>query len=303
MNVRAKALERAAKQGGYLTRTQLLELGLSPSAVNRRVSSGELRAVVPAVYQLFPSDDDYDHIRGALLALPGAVVSHQSAAHLLAFPVPPTQELTVTVPSHTTHRFPGIIVRRASDIDSSHLTTVRGLRVTNVARTVFDLAGVLEYQAFEHVAEGVIIGGRMKMRHLERMIGVLGRRGKPGTRQARDFVSLRGSVDPKSTRLERKGRSVLASAGVPPPIPQYPIPWSQSRRFDDAYPESALAIEWDSRAWHSQRETMSADRQRDRDAALNGWLLIRFTWQDVTEKPQEVASTVIALLHARGTLP
>jgi hypothetical protein len=299
MAISAAVLQRAAKQGGYITRAQLLDLGLSTSAVDRRIDSGDFTVIVPSLYQVFSSDDHSDLIRGAQLALPSGVASHQSAAVLLSFPVLPKLVPTVTVPSHTTHRFPNVTVRRCADMHASHLATVEGIRVTNVARTAFDLAGVLSFGDFESITEALLMAHRLEMRQLERMIRVLARRGKPGSRKVKDFVALRAGSDPRSTRLERLGRSILESAGLPVPIAQYPIPWSESRRFDDAYPEAKLAIEWDSRSWHSQRGAMRLDRQRDRQAALHGWIVIRFTWQDVTETPGEVSSTVRTVLAER----
>jgi hypothetical protein len=301
MAIPAAVLRRAAKQGGYITRAQLIDLGLSTSAVDRRIDSGDFNTIVPSLYQVFASDDHTDLIRGAQLALPDAVASHQSAALLLAFPVLPKIEPTVTVPSHTTHRFPNVTVRRCADMRASHLATADGIRVTTIARTVFDLAGVLVFEEFERITEALLLAGRMDMRQLERMIEALARRGKPGSRTARDFVTLRSGSDSRSTRLERLGRSVLSSAGLPSPVAQYAIPWRSTRRFDDAYPESKLAIEWDSRSWHSQRDAMRSDRQRDREAALHGWIVVRFTWQDVTERPDEVSTAVRTLLAKRMT--
>jgi very-short-patch-repair endonuclease len=44
---------------------------------------------------------------------------------------------------------------------------------------------------------------------------------------------------------------------------------------------------------------MRSDRQRDREAALHGWIVVRFTWQDVIERPDEVSSTVRSLIAER----
>ena len=295
-------MQQAAKQGGHVARAQLLDGGMSARAVDRLVGSGELTVVESGVYQVFPSDDHIDLIRGALLALPDAVASHESAAHLLKFPRLPDLRPTVMVRSHTTHRFPNVTVRRCDDLDRTHLTKVDRIRVTNVARTVFDLAGVLQFGEFEEIAEALILSGRLELRHLERLLDELARRGKPGVRAARDFIEMRSGGDPKATKLERKGREVLAAHGLPTPEPQYPIPWDPQRRFDDAYPEAMLAIEWDSRAWHTQSKAMASDRERDREAATHRWFVVRFTWQDVTERPEEVARTVATLLKQRGGL-
>lgn len=299
MGLPKTAVERAARQGGYIKRSQLLELGMSSGAVDWAVSTEELTLVSPGVYRVFRSDDHVDLIRGAVLALPDAVASHQSAAHLLAFPQLPKLVPTVTVASHTTHKFPCVMVRRSDDLQKSHLTSVDGVRVTNIPRTAFDLTSILRRKESEAITEGLIIAGRMKESHFEKIVNELARRGKPGSRNAQDFLEMRAGGDPGATTLERKGRAILASAGLPAPIPQYPIPWSQKKRFDDAYPEARVALEWDSRAWHLQSAAMESDRRRDREAALHGWIVLRYTWEDITKRPAEIVSTVRTLLKER----
>jgi hypothetical protein len=299
MGIPRRALEIAAKQGGFATRDQLLSCGLSASAIDRRVNAGHLVVVSPGIYQVFPTAGHVDLLRGAILALPDPVISHQSAAFMLDFPILPTLEPTVTVASHTTHSFPGVTVRRADDLVSSHVTRVEGMFVTNVARTTFDLGRILEFREFENVADALILEGRLQERHLRRITDDVGRKGKPGTRAARDFLAMRGGAHQGSTVLERRGRELLARGGLPAPSPQFPIPWSPGHRFDDAYPPERLAIEWDSRAWHLQRAAMERDRKRDREAALHGWYVIRFTWEDVTKRPAEVVDTVARLLVER----
>jgi very-short-patch-repair endonuclease len=44
---------------------------------------------------------------------------------------------------------------------------------------------------------------------------------------------------------------------------------------------------------------MTFDRRRDRTAQRHGWVLIRFTWDDVTLRPGEVANEVRLLLAVR----
>jgi len=92
------------------------------------------------------------------------------------------------------------------------------------------------------------------------------------------------------------GLDLLRNAGFPDPETEYTIPWSPKRRFDVAYPDRRLAIEWDSRRWHTQAEAFEQDRRRDRQAVVHGWRLLRFTWLDVIERPGEVAASVRAAM-------
>jgi hypothetical protein len=130
MGISRRVLDLAVHQGGYVRREQLIARGMSPSAIDRRVNEGVITLVTLGVYQVIPSNDHIDLLRGAVLALPDAVASHQSAAHILRFPKLPALVPTVVVPSHTTHRFPGVTVRRCDDLVESDIVRVEGLTVT-----------------------------------------------------------------------------------------------------------------------------------------------------------------------------
>jgi hypothetical protein len=294
-----RIVDLAAAQGGYVRRDQLLVNGFSHSAVDRRVNARDLIPITAGIYQVIPMANYVDLLRGAVLTLPRAIVSHHSAAHLLGFPRLPDLVPTVVVPSHTTHRFPGVIVRRCSDLVESDVVTVDGLAATNVARTFFDLGALLRFRQWDAIGESLVIAGMMGLAAFEEVTLRLARRGKPGSRSAHDFLLTRQGHDPRATILERRGRDLLVRQDLPAPIPEFAVPWRSDRRFDDAYPEARVAVEWDSRAWHEQRQAMADDRRRDREAAANGWVVLRFTWDDITERPDEVGETVRALLRDR----
>ena len=296
MGIPKPILDLAARQGGYVTREQLLSHGLSPSAVDRRVAEGVIASVKPGIYLVIPASDYIDLLRGAVLALPDAVVSHQSAAHLLRFPKLPRLVPTVVVASHTTHRFPGVTVRRCDDLISSDIIQVEGLPVTNVTRTFFALGRLLKFGEWDSIGESLVIAGRMGIPQFERMTQRLARRGKPGSVAAHTFLEIRTSGDARDTILERKGRQVLVDGGLPLPTPQYQLPWG---RVDDAFVSARLSIEWDSREHHVQMAQMEKDRRRDRQAAIHDWINLRFTWDDVVNRPDEIVDTVRKLLKER----
>ncbi len=301
MGISRDLIELATQNGGYLSREQLLANSVSASRVDRMVNEGDLLPLKEGIYQVIPSSDHSDLLRGALLALPQGVASHQSAAHLLKLPSPPRLEPTVTVPSHTTHRFPGVTVRRAGDLSPTHLVSVNGIPCTNSPRTLFDLAGVVSYRVFERVAESAMVAKLLSLDQLEAMRGEIGRRGKGGTKAVSTFVEAR-LFAPEASVLERKGRRILLSMPPPHPVSEYRVPWAPGRRFDDAYPDHRLAVEWDSRSWHQRRSEMRNDRKRDRDAVRHGWVVVRFTWEDVTSDPQTVSESVSAILSRRRSL-
>lgn len=110
MGLSRAVVEQAARQGGFVKRAQLLGMGMSSSAIDRAIRSESLTLVSPGVYRVYESSDHVDLMKGAQLALPGAVVSHQSAAHLLDFPQtppwnPPSPALAIPPIGFPTSRF------------------------------------------------------------------------------------------------------------------------------------------------------------------------------------------------------
>lgn len=293
--------ELAARQGGVVRRRQALELGFSPRSIEGKLNTGAWTVVIRGVYRLFRTPDPRSALAGAVAALPGAVVSHESAAGLHGFPFIPDRSPTVTVHAATTHVFPGVVVRRTRDLARHHVETKAGLPVTTIPRTVVDLAGHYGERRISRLVDELIVSSRLGWTTLVETIDEVARSGKKGSALLRRLVEDRSGPEPVvATRLERRGLAVLRAGGLPVPVTQMPIPWASHRRFDAAYPAHQVAIEWDSRRWHARREDFQADRERDRDAAAHGWVVLRFTWEDLQLRPQRVAEEVRAVLEARG---
>ncbi len=292
------AIDLAVSQGGVITKKQADELGYSPKQIRTRLHSGMWTLAKRGVYQLAEPRDRRDLMRTVLATWPGSVVSHESAAALHGFPFVEAKGITVSHHSRTTHEFPEIDVRRNHDLDDWHVTTVGGDRVTTVARTIVDLAGDRSVRHTGAILDRLVSDGKVDIFEVAAVLAATGRRGKPGTTKMREVLEERIGEDHSSSELERRGRKVIAVAGLPLPVPEYPIPWTVNRRFDDAYPDKKIGIEWDSIRFHGQKASFEADRVRDRDAALNGWVILRFTWEDVHARPHVIVEALTTLLAA-----
>jgi very-short-patch-repair endonuclease len=74
----------------------------------------------------------------------------------------------------------------------------------------------------------------------------------------------------------------VIEAGITGFIPQYVIRApGYFARVDLANPLLRIAIEADSFAHHGTRESLRRDCRRYTSLAANGWLLLRYTWEDV----------------------
>ncbi len=235
-------------------------------------------------------------VRSAIATLPKAVVSHDSAAELHKLPKLRRGIATVMVHSRTTHVFPDVTVRRCHDLLDEHVVEVSGLPVTSIPRTIVDLSPFLTARHLTAVLASAVADQRTRVDDVQTVVGHVARRGKPGIRKIRWILEDRESGPRDGTPLERAGASVLRNGGIPEPRFEFPIPWDPDRRFDVAFPNRRLAIEWDSRRWHELAEAFARDRERDRQALLHGWRVVRFTWVDVKHHPDEVVDTVRRLL-------
>jgi hypothetical protein len=295
----SKVVDLALAQGGVVTRRQLLDLGLTTRQIDYRVNTGEWSLVKRGVYQIAQPRDRRDLLRRVIAVWERSVLSHETAAEMHDVPYVDRGRIVVSHHSRTTHDFPDIEVHRTHDLDEWHVTRVDGMPVTTIARTVVDLAATRSVRHVGAITDRLVSDGRLDLVELAAVHGAVARRGKGGTQVLREVLEERfdGTFRDES-ELERRGRRVIADGGLPLPVSEYPIPWNPSRRFDEAYPELKIAIEWDSRRYHGQLAAFESDRARDRDAALEGWRVLRFTWNDVHNHPQRVVNTIRGLLAA-----
>ncbi|MFQ5557661.1 MAG: type IV toxin-antitoxin system AbiEi family antitoxin domain-containing protein [Acidimicrobiales bacterium] len=294
--------ELAAVQGGLIRKDQVIELGLSPGAIRWQLRSGNWLHVTRGVYRVFEPRDRRDLLAGAVAALPDAVVSHESAAELHGMSTISARRPSVSVHARTTHRFPGVSVHRTLDLAPQHIERRHGLQVTTLSRTVVDIAGVCSDAQLARVVDDLLVSSRLRLDQLADTVGEVARPGKRGSAALRRLLEERAAPgDATATPLERHGLKTLRHGGLPEPVVQCLVPWDLDRRFDAAYPDHRLAIEWDSRRWHTRQADFQSDRERDRGAAVHGWTVLRFTWHDVRDHPERVVREVAAVLELRAT--
>lgn len=286
----------AARQGGVLRNTQAFECGFTKGQIDQRVKDGRWWPIGRFGYRIIEMDGLWNLVRAAVAVLPNAVVSHEAAAEIHDFPKMPRGIASVSVHSRTTHQFPDVVVHRCHDLIETHIVKVSGLPVTSIPRTIVDLSPHISVSHLATILASLVTDRRIATREVRAVLGQVARRGKPGIQKLRTVLAERDLGPQDGTVLERAGALLLRSRGIPEPHFEFPMPWNPTRRFDAAFPHAQLGIEWDSRRWHELVDAFATDRERDRQAVLHGWRVVRFTWVDVTEHPDQVADTVRRLL-------
>ena len=69
--------------------------------------------------------------------------------------------------------------------------------------------------------------------------------------------------------------------------------------IDIAFVEERVAIEIDGYAWHSSPERFQNDRTRQNRLINEGWLVLRFTWDDLTNRPNQLIASVRSALTSK----
>ena len=226
---------------------------------------------------------------------PASVVSHEAAAalHGLASFGPGPLVLTVR---HGAHQRPGqAAVHQSRDLVADHCSHVEGLPVTRVARTILDLAAVTGRHRLGLALDDGCSSRRCGMEEVQALHDQLRRPGKPGMRRLGDVLAAPGpGYVPPDSVLERRFLRVLERGRLPRPALQAPLPWRPScpNRVDGIYAVERVIVECDGRRWHGRNQSMAEDRSRDREAQLHGYQVYRFLWEDITNHPEMVCSTL-----------
>jgi phosphoribosylcarboxyaminoimidazole (NCAIR) mutase len=278
---------------GVVTRTELLEAGISSSAIGRRLRSGALLAEHPGVYRVGHRAPD---VRATYLAAvracgPEAALSGPAAAHLHGLTRGPAPAPEVTAP--TEHRLPGVRTRRARSARPSEVTLIEAIPVTTVARTLVDLAAVVAADELARACHEAGVRHRTTPGQVE---AILARRPTtPGTARLR--AVLRGEVQVTLSALERRFLARLREAGLPAPRTNV---HAGRRRVDCRWPEPPLTVELDGYRFHGSRHAWEQDRRREREARARGDEFRRYTYGDVFEDPGYMLAELQALLGAPG---
>jgi very-short-patch-repair endonuclease len=206
---------------------------------------------------------------------------------------------TVTIPHRLSNRFASVKVHESTDLFAEMIVDIDGLATTTIARTLFDLGADLAAPHHHSVVQKALLDSRTTLADLEGVLKTIGRRGRPGTAAMRAFLETADKVlETAESELERRFIELVRRSGLPEPELQASLPWRSSTpgRVDFLFTKWRLIAETDGRTWHATAEAFARDRQRDNLAQLAGYRVLRFTWEDLVERPKLVVRQLGAVL-------
>jgi very-short-patch-repair endonuclease len=214
---------------------------------------------------------------------PDAVLSHRSAGALWRILPRWYSPTEVTTPTKRGH--PGIHVHRSRDADA---TTHYGIRVTTPARTLVDLADVLNPRQLTRALNEAQVQRLITPAELTTLLTRY-----PGRRTSQltpERGATRSYLEDDFTRFLKRHR-------LPLPERNQII---AGHEVDAVYREQKLVIELDSRQFHTTPRAFEQDRDRDADLLNAGFSTLRITDHRLKHHPIKEAQRLKDILRSRS---
>ena len=279
MDVRCRKLLES--QASLVARWQLVDAGLSEAAVKHFAT--EARVIGDGVFATGHGRLTRDQLRwAAVLGAPQTFLAFASAGD--AYGIRPWRlghEIVVRPGSGGPRMLDGVLVCRSLTL-AGHTTTLDGLPITTVERTIVDLGASVRGRAAQKMIREAIRLKLTTMPRLQRQFH-LGR-GRRGIAALRDYVECFGRLpfDRCKSDAEAMGLQVLAEARRP--IPQVNVVHADEEA-DFSWPSRRLIIEIDGPQFHLFAEE---DARKTAVWKAAGWEVRRIPSGRVFDRPHEL---------------
>jgi len=224
------------------------------------------------------------------------VLSHTSAAEYWELPLLAAPDLPhVTIPRNRHKRSGPAAVLHWAAIDPLDLPA----RTTSLVRTVMDCARTLPFGEGLAIADSSLTKGSITRADL---VAAAARMRGPGTPKVRRVAAAANAWS--ASFLESVLRGLLLKAGIEGfELQVVVVNGAFQARVDLGHRQLRIAIEADGYEFHGGRRDFAADCRRYDELVAAGWLVLRFTYEQVLSNPQWVIDTIRAAIAQRLTNP
>ncbi len=281
--------EAAALQHGLITRDQFLLHG-SRDQLKRRLASGFLTRIYSSVYRLSSAPETWRQSLLAACLAGGKMSAGAFRAAAKMDDLPGGEELVeITNLRHNRCQYDGVVVHESRYLEERDIRIIDGIPVTRTARTICDLACLVEQRILERqtlelalmeaVRRELVDVGSVWAEH-ERLGGTFRLGGAPMLSVLRAFVPPVRSTESVG---ESKMLLILREQHFPEPVPQLwlTLPDGERIRLDLAWPDWKASLEFDPYRWHGDRDRYEKMQSRTRRMRAMGWERISVTDDDL----------------------
>lgn len=297
----ARFREQRRHQDGVFSIAQAREAGYTRAAIAAKVARGEW---IPELSGVLRAADHPStprtRARAAMLSLGhGATLVGRSALHWWRMIDVAPDEVEVAIPHGTRPRpRPGVrLVRR--EVPAQYRVVVDGVAVATRAVAVLSAVAGLDLVAGAHLLDRVLTRGAVSLDQLRAThVRTAGRR---GTETARTLLAL--AEGGARSEAERTAHRELRGAGIGGWCADHEVRLVGYglALLDLAFLDERVLVEIDGWAYHRDLRAFLRDRARQNALVLDGWVVIRTTWYELTQDPGRFVRNVVEALAAQRT--
>ena len=269
----------ASRQGGHVTRAQLLAAGASQRTIDRWIASSRLIRVHRGVYAVGHRQSEPLNAAHAALLAAGRRSALAGGCALVLWGIWRNWPKRLEVVTVEDRRPSGLVVHRSATLLRRDIRLVHGLRVTSPARTMLDAAERLTGAQRARAINDLRLRDVLSLEDLEDVIA------RNPTHQG--VTLLRPELElaqPEPTRsvLEDRLLPLLLRHGLPTPQINVHV---CGHRVDAYFEEERLIVELDGWNTHRTKRRFIEDRRRDFEIlARTGIPTVRLPYEDVSEE-------------------
>jgi hypothetical protein len=256
--------------------------------IARWLGAARLHRVHPAVYAIGHTALSLDGRLFAALLYGGdrSVLSHTTAAWIWSLIDAAPTRIHMTVPGRRPS-LPEVRVHHSRQIE---VVEERQFRVTPVARTLVDLAAMLSIREVRRALAEADYRGLLSADQIRSVL----RQGRSGSSALRRALKEHlPELARTLSELEERFLELCQGAGLPLPEVNAKV---GAMRVDALWRDQGLAVELDGAAAHGGWSAVSRDRERELALRRMGFHIVRYTWHQVIERPDEVVADLQRLL-------
>lgn len=287
-------------QAGVVARRQLLAAGVTCGEIDSRLARRQLVTRFRGVYA--PGHlhlGVHGHRTAAVLAVPGALLSHRSGAALHGAGRDGTR-WHVTVPGNGGRRphHRQIVIHTSTTLAPDDLCVLAGLPATSLARSIVDAADHLQRRQLANLLAQAERASLLDLAAVRETLERVRARPTPGYARLAGVLAEHAQLGAQLSRsdVEAALRGIAVRARLPPPQLNRMVGGDE---VDALWPDLRLGIEIDSWEFHRDRRSFVADRAKLRRLYLQGLTVLPYAAADVVFRPAAVAKE-LRNVHARA---